>query len=878
MGKYRVIDEYLRKNTWRYKENSNFSYSWSGLQAHIANNTVANYILHIIDRDISYAHRNGDIHIHNLESGLVPYCHGGDLLMLIQKGVISADVKSLPAKHFSSICDHINNYIYMSQLEYGGAQAFSDVNTLLAPFVYFDGLSRDEVRQVIQRLVWNLNFTSRQAFQCYSDDTEVLTKRGWVYFKDLRYSDEVLTYNMETKELEWEYPIRIVKYTYTGPMFHLKCNRSDQLVTLHHRVVVYKYNSNEVVFRLVEDLFKLKSPIQVPITGEYNKEDYPIPDDVLRLYAWILSEGCVRVSIYQSSVNSRNVNRIRDLLERLNIKYSEDVRVRESSYSSNPVHAFTFTLTSDYRRGVPFNYMLLSRRQARLFLDEYRKGDGSEDRFRLYCKSKELVDMLSALCVIAGYGFNILRHKNMYVISVVSVKDRTYNVKREISNYSGDVWCATVSNGTLVTRRNGKIAISGNTPFSNFTFNLTCPKHYEDMPIIIGGEVKKNYTYGDFADESNLILEVFNDVLLERDAYGRPFTFPIPTLNLTNRIDWNSEVMDSVMVVTKELGAYYFMNYVGSGINEDTVRAMCCRLNLNLEELSPTRGLWNFTGGTGSLGVVTLNMSRVGYLSRDDDDIYEHLDVILDKAKRYLLFKEKKIRESLKRGLLPFSKYYMFNPDRYFRTIGVLGLNEMCLNFTGKSIVDNVDLVVNVLSYIREWTRKTQKDTGKLWNLELTPAEGSCYRLALIDRKKFRDIHTLGTKKSPYYSSLIVPPSYNISFRDRLSIEEKILPLFTGGTVFRTYVGNNNVPLQSVKRLVYMLSRTAIPYYDITLTYSVCTSCRKTFSGNLDKCPECNGSVLVYSRVVGYYRPSIKYNKGKYQEFKERRYVDISKV
>jgi len=318
------------------------------------------------------------------------------------------------------------------------------------------------------------------------------------------------------------------------------------------------------------------------------------------------------------------------------------------------------------------------------------------------------------------------------------------------------------------------------------------------------------------------------------------------------------------------------MNYIGTGIPEDTIRAMCCRLTLDLSELSGPRGLWNTADGTGSLGVVTINFPRLAYQSRHRDESYffEQLTDRMDLALDILLIRKKRIQKYMKR-LMPFNTMNGWTMRTYYLTIGVIGLNEMCLNMFGTPIMNNVDFVVKVLNYMRKYVVEKQKELNQLINIEMIPGEGSSYRLAYIDRKECKDIVTLGTKNAPYYTALLIPPKYQVPLPEKVEIGEKILPLFTGGTIFRVFLGEQTPEPMSLLNFIKKLSNTKIPYYDITTTYSVCTKEGIVLNGVYYKCPYCNAETEIYSRVVGYYRPVKHWNVGKRQEFKDRKYYSL---
>ena len=573
--KYRDIETYMNRSSWILKENANFDISYSGLQAYMAHDRIKKYTLGLYPDRIRKTYDEGYFHIHNLSDGIIPYCLGADMFKLLKMGLSTGRIRSGPAKHLNTAVDHMVNFLCTSQQEWAGAQALSNVNILLAPFVRKDKLTYKQVKQDMQRLIFNLNYPSRSSYQ---------------------------------------------------------------------------------------------------------------------------------------------------------------------------------------------------------------------------------------------------------------------------------------------------------TPFTNLIFDSKCPKNLRDMPAWGDG----GNTYEDYYDESIMILRAFNEVLHEGDAAGRVFTFPIPTLNLIKSTNFNSEWFHEIMKTDKKFGNWYFMNYIGSGIDEDSVQAMCCRLNLDLSQLPPAGGRWALSGNTGSIGVITLNLARIGYLSHEESDLYTQLNFLLSLAKEALDIKDRVVTKSYDNGLMPLAKLYEINLNRFFRTIGVVGLNEMMINFTGAPLTENLDLGISILKHIREWTRETQTETGKLWNLEMTPAEGSATSLAMKDKRMYPDIVTQGTYDAPYYTSLLTPPSQKMDLVTRLQFEEKLLPLFTGGTVHRVYIGENDIPVSGLVKLIENIAKnTKIPYIDFGATFSICNTCEKYMRGVHYDCIKCGNDSDVFSRVVGYYRATNKYNTGKLQEFNERTYTNL---
>jgi len=367
-------------------------------------------------------------------------------------------------------------------------------------------------------------------------------------------------------------------------------------------------------------------------------------------------------------------------------------------------------------------------------------------------------------------------------------------------------------------------------------------------------------------------------VVDERDnRYSTNANYMIRVLNLNDRTeayDLEKDVAWFDITESEELnGMFDVYDFETMGSEEtfqlaDGLVTHNCRLNLDMSKIKVARGYWNMFSGTGSLGVVSLNMGRLGYVSRTESRVFDRLDDLLQISIRQLQLKRKLVIKAFNHGLLPFSKINGLNLDFYFNTIGIIGLNEMCMNLFNEPLSKHPDFVLKVLEHIAKELNEVKDNS--MWNLEMTPAEGSAYKLALIDRKKFRNIFTMGTNAKPYYTALLIPPNEEIDVFDRVNIEEKILPVFTGGTVFRTFFGEK-LPQDTTIKFIQKLSSTKIPYFDLTSVFSICKKDKTFHLGRHETCPQCGSETEIYSRVVGYYRPVSKYNPGKEQEFKERR-------
>jgi ribonucleoside-triphosphate reductase len=600
-----LIKEYLNREDWRVNENSNMGYSLQGLNYYLYSSLIARYWLEeIYPPEIARAHQNGDFHIHDLGS-LSVYCVGWDLEDLLLKGFggVEGKVASKPAKHFRTALGQIVNFMFTLQGEAAGAIAFSNFDTLLAPFIAYDNLTYKEVKQAMQEFVFNLNIPTRTGFQ---------------------------------------------------------------------------------------------------------------------------------------------------------------------------------------------------------------------------------------------------------------------------------------------------------TPFTNLSFDLVVPEDLKDKKVIIGGE-RKEATYGEFQREMDLLNEAFAEVMIEGDANGRIFTFPIPTYSITKDFPWEKSNLTKIWEMTAKYGTPYFSNFVNSDMDPSDVRSMCCRLRLdnslvrqralsfslnvntkNVDELKHRGGgLFGANPLTGSIGVVTINMPRLGYLSKNEEEFFERLSYLMDLAKESLEIKRNVIEDLTHKNLYPYSKYYLSGVyeltgqywGNHFATIGLIGMHEACVNLIGEGIDTPAgrEFAIKVLKFMREKLLEYQKETNNLYNLEATPGEGTSYRLARIDKSKYPNIYTSGDTEPFYTNSTQLPVDYSADPFEVLEHQDELQSLYTGGTVLHIFLGEALEDIEMVKEAVKLITNNyRLPYFTLTPTFSICPE-HGYLRGNYEKCPTCGKETEVYSRVVGYYRPVKSWNKGKQEEFKLRK-------
>ena len=412
----------------------------------------------------------------------------------------------------------------------------------------------------------------------------------------------------------------------------------------------------------------------------------------------------------------------------------------------------------------------------------------------------------------------------------------------------------------------------GQTPFTNLALELKVPEDMKEQPVIYGGKVLDE-TYADFQPEADLVNRAFLDVMLHGDMRGRIFTFPIPTYNVTKDFEWESEISDLLFQATAKFGIPYFQNCIKGGINPREVRAMCCRLQLDLRELHRRYGgFFGYAEKTGSVGVVTVNMPRLGYSSKDEDKFFERLGRLMELAKDSLEIKRELVGKNMERGLLPFSARYLGTLKFHFSTIGLVGMHEACRNFLGEGIETKggKEFSIKVLKFMRKKLLEFQEETGNIYNLEATPAEGTSHRLARLDKKHYPKIITSG-KKVPYYTnSTNLPVGYTNDLVEALRHQDDLQVLYNGGTVFHSFLGEAVSSAEGCKVLVRKIAENfRPPYYTITPTFSICME-HGYLRGAHFNCPLCGKPAEVYSRIVGYFRPVQNWHVGKQEEFYDR--------
>jgi ribonucleoside-triphosphate reductase (formate) len=681
-----LVNHYIEKLDWKIRENSNMSYSLQGLNNYISSEVTSEYWLNsIYPPEIRRAHTEGDLHIHDLNL-LSVYCVGWDLMDLLRQGFkgVEGKVESSPPMHLRSALGQIVNFFYTLQGEAAGAQAISNFDTLLAPFVRADRLAYKEVKQALQEFIFNINIPTRVGFQCLSEDTDILTPDGWMGYADIEPGQVIKTFNIHTGTIE-DQPVKsIFSKPYTGEMYRLTNRIQDQLISPGHRVVRKKFNTDqEFVLEEVERVAALKSPVIIPVTGRNPRPDKEIADDEIRLLAWIIAEGskesytrhrhCHRITIYQSKIkNPDNYEEIVAILKRLGLDYTNrdsvpalgtsSTMIRMNAASSQRILDDLFGTRATVKF-IPAVLKNMSRRQARLFLETYLKADGHEGS-KITTTNIEILNGLQHMAVDAEYGFTVgtrkptIGRKMIHVLRLIDHQD-TYIQHIRTVDYSGVIWCPTTDNQTVIARRNGKAFITGNTPFTNITLDLTVPATLRDQAAVVGGRERAE-TYAEFQPEMDAINRAFAEVMMEGDAKGRVFTFPIPTYNITADFNWDNPTLEPLWKMTGKYGIPYFSNFVNSDMSPEDARSMCCRLRLdNRELLKRGGGLFGANPLTGSVGVVTINLPRIGFLSDGESAFFARLARMVRLAAESLSIKRKVLEQFTDKNLYPYSKFYL---------------------------------------------------------------------------------------------------------------------------------------------------------------------------------------------------------------------------
>jgi anaerobic ribonucleoside-triphosphate reductase len=622
-------------------------------------------------------------------------------------------------------------------------------------------------------------------------------------------------------------------------------------------------------------------------------------DNFVKLVAWFITEGKASHSGIVVSQRKSNNKEILDLAKALGIKVSID----ETRGYSNKNKSKTNTIISNMKMSGLYTYLLpfiggatssektipsfifdLNQNYRDIFLETLFKGDGYIDkksrRISYSSVSDKLLTGISMLSIVNGWRVRVvpknkdragtlLIYKNPRKKLDIKIRDTAGVPVYEISDYkNGSEWEYDISvdnNGCEENFVGGTgLVFYHNSPFTNITLDLTLPSYMKDEPAIISGDLK-NESYSDFTDEMDMINHAFAEIMYEGDAKGRPFTFPIPTYNITKDFHWDNDGLDPIWEMTAKYGIPYFSNFINSDMKPEDARSMCCRLRLSNRELRKRGGgLFGANPKTGSIGVVTINLPQIGYLAKNDDDFLQRVGQIMELAKQSLEIKREIIENLTYSGLHPYSRFYLSDVKKtfgeywknHFSTIGLIGMNDALLNFMNMSIGDKEGkaFAEKVLDYMRDRIADFQQETGNIFNLEATPAEGASYRLSRLDKIQYPDIRIYNQEKynggnggssvEPYYTnSTQLPSGYTSDIFEALDLQDSLQSKYTGGTVLHVFIGENNPDAVATKKLIRKIAENyTLPYYTITPTFSICPK-HGYIPGEHKYCPKCDKEI-----------------------------------
>lgn len=969
-----TVESYISKNDWRVKENSNVGYSISGLQKNTASKILGNYTLNeIYPKEISDAHRNGDLHIHDLSFGIGPYCAGWSLQDLLREGFngVEGKIQSGPAKHFDTALLQMMNFIGTLQNEWAGAQSFNSMDSLLAPFVSEDNLSYEEVKQGMQKFVFNLNVTSRWAGQTPFSNLTF----DWTIPEDL--ADQPIMIGGELKESvysDYKDEQDMINKAFMEVMMEGDKDGRPFSVTGDTRIVVWE--NNKLVSKEIRDLFEeaegggkvRKLNKSIVSTSEMNSEIVEAEQIIKHKHeGHILKISTDKKKTIKISPG-HSVFTVNEEQEVVPIKGSElrrgDIIVTVNNIDLPEPEKDNLITYNDYERvwkeGVRGCTSKTSRNEIKMsrnlaWLYGYFVGDGyknehgisfspasEEEGYEIIRRMKKEFDVLPSY-IRDDWSEIMYKRKNMRDIFSVNVEEENKKkipkcVWRGNDEIRTEFWKglfkADGTKGTGVFKQAdnellrelrlflltlGKTSSLNNKQEEKNERNYilvgeddrVSNNHWEHVNAHrVGSKKYERYkrAHSKGVDEyakSDLSVNVVTDIekvefsgflyditsngkFVNEDGVLLHNTFPIPTYNITDDFNWNSDKADMLFDMTAKYGLPYFTNFIG---NKDSspqdIRSMCCRLQLSVDELKKnvTGGLFGSSDKTGSLGVVTINMPKLAYLSNSKDEFFQKINEKMILAKQSLEIKREIVEENMQRGLLPYSKRYLGTLDMHFSTIGLVGMNEAChYLLNGKFLItdEGKNLAIETLKFMRKKLEEFQEETGNIYNLEATPAEGTCYRLAKKDKENLPDmfrnlpLHMQNLRGDDvYYTNSTQLPVYETGdLFGEVEHQEPLQQLYTGGTVFHAFIGEKMSRTGARTLIKKIITNSKLPYVTLTPTYSICDN-HGYMAGEHAECPSCGESCEVYSRVVGYYRPVKNWNRGKTKEYLQRKEFEI---
>lgn len=935
------VDQYLDKLDWEVKENANMSFSLQGLNRYGVSYIVKKYWLNkIYPKEIREVVKSGNFHIHNLDT-LGPYCAGWDLYDLLLKGFggVPEKLESKPPKHFRSALIQAVNFIFTITGEVAGALAFSNFDTLLAPFIRYDELDYKEVKQCLQEFMFNMAISTRVGFQCpfsnitldlkpslvfanqpviiggkpqkenygeFEEEMKVLDKALYEVILEgdksgRPFSFPIPTINI-TKDFPWDEPAfngifeASAKY---GTNYFANYINSDMkpedvrsMCKLPGTEIIYKNASGEIakteIRRIIDDFLLRGNSIEILVNGKFEKVKNVIKlrlenEEILKV---TLDNGILdKMTLDHPSLIIKN-GRLK-MVESKGLKIGNEFPFAKYPYEGKLGDFDIGRLVGLYigdgwvsHDGAALNLVFNSKEKELIkFVQKI-----AEERFvastSIYCNEEHHFARIS----IASKG--LVEVMKEYVRGYGSLNKRLNSkiFARSLEFRKGVLIGIIESDGFLHKKKNFIILHLGNKDLIldilMLSRSLGINTTYFESKNSTGDKKKIGYNLrfaGDIPEWLRNYFKMKKGRNLKYRDYGNFYGVKIVK---TEKEKYTGYVYD--FELDNKEHAFQLANGV--------ITHNCCRLRLDLRDLYNRGGGGLFGSGnnTGSIGVVTINMPRIGYLSKTRKEFFERLGNLMDLAEESLEIKRKTIENFIKKGLYPYSKFYLSGIKKtrdayysnYFSTIGLVGMNECLLNFIEQDITSEKGkkLALEIMDFMRDKLLKYQEETGNIYNLEQTPAESTSYRLALGDKKKYPGIITAGTKESPYYTnSSQLPVNYTNDVFEALKLQDEITCKYTGGSVFHIFLGERISGVESVKKLIKKIFENFhLPYITFTPTFSICPI-HGYLSGEHWTCPKCTIKQFcqVYSRVVGFYRPVQQYNIGKQEEFKERKTFKI---
>lgn len=882
-----IIGTYLDKSDWRVQENSNSGYCYASLMNHVAGTMIANYCLeNVYSHDVANAHIEGDIHLHDLSAGVVGYCFVGNTKIMCADGqpksfeelladgkdtvnVFSIDPEGecdciKPNKGINiRITRHVRETVTVTFDDGSEVECTSDhpFMTSIDPIRYT--AAADLVSDGVPMSVIAVGKTTMKSFSSEHHNSNGVSYRSVQQYPYIKACECELRRPKVKSITRNVYDEPIPVYDLTVPKAH---NFALETGIMVHNCA--GWSIRDVLMKGFIGKYGRANagPAKHLDTALLQSANYlcTLQTEWAGAQAFNSFDTFMAPFVRHDNLSYDEVKqRVQQFVFGLNIasRYGQCVTMKTKLLKADGTVAgydelrlgdeiVTFDVKTGKLKTDKITHLTLKHHKG-IAHEYYWAGNGSRDEKFIVTPEHRMVHRVKGEYFIEKSSELFKTHEYLSLpevglrpcaVSHVGESDFIEYIEVDARNHvygcyevciDEDVWCPTTDTGTFVAYIDGALVIMGNCPFTNLTFDLACPTDMKDQPVIIGGELQDT-TYGDYQKEQNMINKAFIEVMMNGDKDGRIFSFPIPTYNITPDFPWDSEVAYLLFKMTGKLGAPYFQNFINTDLNPQDVRSMCCRLRLDLTDIRKhTGGLFGAGDQTGSIGVVSINVPRIAYLSKDKEEplteFYRLLDGRLTLAKKALEAKRREINKNFDNGLMPYSQEYLPHKfTRHFSTIGVIGFNEAVKMLFNKDMGDPecIKFVKEVLEYMLRKCENFTKETGNMYNLEAVPGEGLSYRFAKIDKKKYPDIITAGTDNPYYTNSSQLPVNFTDDPFEALELQDELQSTYSSGTVLHFYLGecidDPNVVAKFVKSVCY---RSKIPFFSLTPEFSICPRC-----------------------------------------------------